>query len=92
MLDFLCLKTPVFSRGFARRAGVRKRSSGNAQKPPFIFSTLDQTIANQEHELRAVAERIWRVVTVYRDRGLSGAQGRDKRPAFDKLCWDAINR
>jgi DNA invertase Pin-like site-specific DNA recombinase len=26
---------------------------------------------------------------VYRDHGVSGAKGRDKRPAFDKLCKDA---
>jgi DNA invertase Pin-like site-specific DNA recombinase len=26
---------------------------------------------------------------VYKDRGISGTRGRDKRPAFDKLCHDA---
>jgi DNA invertase Pin-like site-specific DNA recombinase len=31
-------------------------------------------------------------VTVYRDHGVSGAKGRDKRPAFDKLCKDAARR
>jgi DNA invertase Pin-like site-specific DNA recombinase len=29
---------------------------------------------------------------MYRDRGLSGAKGRDKRPAFDRLCRDARRR
>lgn len=55
-------------------------------------STLDQTTANQERELRAVAERRGCKVTVYRDHGVSGAKGRDKRPAFDRLCKDAARR
>ena len=29
---------------------------------------------------------------IYRDHGISGAKGRDKRPAFDKLCRDAARR
>ena len=29
---------------------------------------------------------------VYRDHGVSGAKGRDKRPAFDALCRDAAKR
>jgi DNA invertase Pin-like site-specific DNA recombinase len=56
-------------------------------------STIDQTTANQEHELRAVAERMGVEVTkVYRDHGVSGSKGRDKRPAFDRLCRDAARR
>src|SRR5262245_40615057 len=56
-------------------------------------STLDQTTANQERELRAVAERMGcNVVKVYRDHGISGAKGRDKRPQFDALCRDATKR
>jgi DNA invertase Pin-like site-specific DNA recombinase len=55
-------------------------------------STQDQTTANQERELRAVAERMGTEVTVYKDHGISGAKGRDKRPAFDKLCQDATKR
>jgi hypothetical protein len=53
-------------------------------------STLDQTTANQERELREIASRMGcEIVKVYRDHGISGAKGRDKRPAFDKLCRDA---
>jgi DNA invertase Pin-like site-specific DNA recombinase len=49
--------------------------------------------SNQEQELRQVAERAgWEVVEVYRDHGISGAKGRDKRPAFDALCRDASRR
>src|SRR6266481_7130530 len=56
-------------------------------------STDGQTCANQENELHAVAERKGcTVVKVYTDRGISGAKGRDKRPAFDALCRDAVRR
>jgi DNA invertase Pin-like site-specific DNA recombinase len=56
-------------------------------------STLDQTTANQERELREVAERAgWQVTKVYKDHGISGAKGRDKRPAFDALHRAAARR
>jgi DNA invertase Pin-like site-specific DNA recombinase len=56
-------------------------------------STIDQTTANQERELRNVAERMGcEVVKVYKDHGISGAKGRDKRPAFDALCRAAARR
>ena len=56
-------------------------------------STLDQTTANQERELRDIASRIgWEIGRVYKDHGISGAKGRDRRPAFDALCRDAAKR
>ena len=56
-------------------------------------STLEQTTANQERELRDVAGRMGcDIVHVYKDHGISGAKGRDKRPAFDRLCRDAAKR
>jgi DNA invertase Pin-like site-specific DNA recombinase len=56
-------------------------------------STLDQTTANQERELRQVAERAGcAVIKVYRDHGISGAKGRDGRPQFDALCKAAARR
>ena len=56
-------------------------------------STLEQTTANQERELRQVAGRMGcEIVKVYKDYGISGAKGRDKRPAFDALCRDAAKR
>ena len=56
-------------------------------------STLDQTTANQERELRLVAERAgWQIVHVYRDHGISGAKGTDKRPQFDALHKAAAAR
>ncbi len=56
-------------------------------------STDQQTTANQERELREIATRSgWEIVQVYRDHGVSGAKGRDQRPAFDALCKDATRR
>src|SRR5580765_5901035 len=49
-------------------------------------STDHQSVRNQEIELQAVAERHgWTVVAVFKDQGISGAKGRDKRPGLDKL-------
>jgi DNA invertase Pin-like site-specific DNA recombinase len=56
-------------------------------------STLDQTTANQERELREIAGRMGcEIVKVYKDHGISGAKARDKRPAFDALCRAATRR
>jgi DNA invertase Pin-like site-specific DNA recombinase len=56
-------------------------------------STDGQTTANQRRELQAVAERSgWEVVGFYEDAGISGSNGRDKRPGFDRLLNDATSR
>jgi DNA invertase Pin-like site-specific DNA recombinase len=56
-------------------------------------STVEQTTANQERELRGIAGRIGCEITkVYKDHGISGAKGRDKRPQFDALCKAAARR
>jgi DNA invertase Pin-like site-specific DNA recombinase len=56
-------------------------------------STFDQTTANQERELREIAGRSGlQILKVYKDHGISGAKGRDKRPGFDALCRDATKR
>ena len=56
-------------------------------------STDNQTTENQERELRAVAKRQgWQVVKVYTDHGVSGAKGRDQRPAFKEMYEDAARR
>ncbi|MGE0119905.1 MAG: recombinase family protein [Dongiaceae bacterium] len=50
-------------------------------------STDGQTVENQKRELQQVAERHnWDVVHVFADAGISGAKGRDCRPALDALC------
>ena len=56
-------------------------------------STDDQTTENQERELRATADRAGHeIMAVYRDKGISGAKGRDKRPGFDAMIKDAARR
>jgi DNA invertase Pin-like site-specific DNA recombinase len=61
----------------------RKPASQKPQEP--LFGKL--------LALRQVAERAgWQVVEEYVDRGISGAKGRDKRPAFDRLMKDATRR
>lgn len=55
-----------------------------------VSTRKGQDTENQVRALREVAEqRGWKIVEVYTDKGISGAKGRDKRPAFDKLCKDA---
>lgn len=56
-------------------------------------STSGQTVSNQLNELRKVAERHgWEIVHEYKDRGVSGAKGRDKRPQFDQMLKAANRR
>ena len=56
-------------------------------------STDHQTTENQLRELREVASRSgWQVTKEYVDHGISGAKGRDKRPAFDALIKDAVRK
>jgi DNA invertase Pin-like site-specific DNA recombinase len=66
------------AKGKGKRAAIYAR-----------VSTDQQTTANQLRELRAVAERRgWTVTAEHVDRGISGAKGREQRPAFDQLCRD----
>jgi DNA invertase Pin-like site-specific DNA recombinase len=54
-------------------------------------STGGQTVENQRLELASAAQqRGWTVAEIYSDNGFSGAKGRDQRPAFDRLCKDAV--
>ena len=54
-------------------------------------STDEQTTANQRQVLEAwAAHRGYKVTAVYEDAGISGAKGRDKRPAFDKMLKAAV--
>jgi DNA invertase Pin-like site-specific DNA recombinase len=56
-------------------------------------STDGQTTENQTAALKEVAARRgWDVVEVYVDHGVSGAKGRDKRPAFDRMLKEASRR
>lgn len=56
-------------------------------------STDGQSVDNQRRELLAAAKHHgWDVVEEFADAGISGAKGRDKRPAFDKLLKAATRR
>jgi hypothetical protein len=53
----------------------------------------DQTTENQRLVLARLAEhRGWQIVQTYEDQGISGAKGRDQRPAFDAMLKDAVRR
>lgn len=56
-------------------------------------STVGQSCAAQEAELRQIAARAdWQIVEVYSDHGISGGKSRKDRPAFDRLLKDAARR
>ena len=56
-------------------------------------STDGQSVENQRQELLSAAEHHgWQVIETYQDAGISGAKGRDKRPAFDKMLKAATRR
>jgi DNA invertase Pin-like site-specific DNA recombinase len=63
-----------------------------------IYARVSTRNGHQDPEvqlmvLRQVAERAgWQVVEEYVDHGISGAKGRDKRPALDRLLKDAARR
>jgi DNA invertase Pin-like site-specific DNA recombinase len=53
----------------------------------------ESTAENQRRQLQAVAQHHgWYVVAEFEDDGISGAKGRDKRPAFDKLLKGVARR
>ena len=55
-------------------------------------STDGQTTENQLRDLHQVGERLgWEIVQEHVDEGISGAKGRDQRPAFDALI-NAVTR
>jgi DNA invertase Pin-like site-specific DNA recombinase len=56
-------------------------------------STDGQTVDNQKRELEAVAERHgWEVAGLYSDHGISGKNGREKRPGFDHLLHGVVRK
>jgi DNA invertase Pin-like site-specific DNA recombinase len=69
---------------------------GERRKRAAIYvrvSTDEQSVENQEAELRATAERMGHeIVAVYRDKGFSGAKGRNGRPGFNAMHRDAARR
>jgi DNA invertase Pin-like site-specific DNA recombinase len=56
-----------------------------------VSTTDGQTTENQRLALARVAEhRGWEIVQSYEDTGISGAKGRDQRPAFNQMLKDAV--
>ncbi len=56
-------------------------------------STDKQTVDNQLIELRSLCERLgYTIVQEYTDNGISGAKGRNDRPALDALMKAATQR
>ena len=56
-------------------------------------STADQTTQQQLDQLQAWAARAGHeVVAVYEDKGISGAKGRERRPAFDRVLKGCTRR
>ena len=54
-------------------------------------STDGQTTENQRLALEAVAaQRGWQIVQTYADEGISGAKGRDQRPALDRMLMACV--
>ena len=90
-----CVNRLVFAYGKIRLSGY-KSGERNSMKRAVLYlrvSTVDQTTANQERELREVAVRMGcEIVRVYKDHGISGSKGRDKRPAFNALIRDGNQR
>jgi|SRR5579871_5289322 len=70
--------------GRQKRAALYARvSTRNGQQDPEVQLSV----------LREVAARAnWQVIDSYVDHGISGAKGRDKRPAFDRMLKDATRR
>ena len=56
-------------------------------------STDGQSPENQVRELIGVGQRLnWTVVETFIDHGISGAKGRDQRPAFDRVLRGVTRR
>lgn len=78
------------SPALPRRTSAPKRAALYVR-----VSTSDrgQTVENQLAPLREAAARLgWEVVAVHRDKGISGAKGRDKRPGLDALLRGVTRR
>src|SRR5262249_13105799 len=79
---YLCDRKQPSEDHVTKRAALYLRTSHN-----------DRTTENQRLDLVKVAELSgWEIVEVYQDSSISGAKGRDKRPAYDRLLKDATAR
>jgi len=77
------------------KARGKGRASKSAKRVAIYLrvSTSEQTTANQRRELQVVAKRHgWSVVQVFEDAGISGAKGRNERPALDAMLKAVARR
>ena len=76
------------------KKGKGRTASGAKRVAIYLrVSTTEQTTANQRRELQAVAKRHgWSVVHVFEDAGVSGAKGRNERPALDAMLKTIARR
>jgi transposase-like protein len=69
----------------------RRQARTSEQVVPSFAPVQIAATGNQRRELEAVAERSgWEIVRIYEDAGISGAEGRDKRPGLDAMM-KAVN-
>jgi DNA invertase Pin-like site-specific DNA recombinase len=58
-----------------------------------VSTSENQTVENQLRDLNLAAERLgWDVIAIFRDDGISGAKGREKRPGLDALLKGIARR
>lgn len=58
-----------------------------------VSTSEAQTVDNQLRDLNLAAERLgWDVVAIFRDEGISGTKGREKRPGLDALLKGIARR
>src|SRR5271168_2000309 len=56
-------------------------------------STAGQTVEHQRRELAAIAKRQgWTIAHTFKDEGISGSKGREKRPGLDALLKGVARR
>jgi predicted site-specific integrase-resolvase len=90
-VDELPIREKLF--GMAR---ATKHSTSTRRAALYLrVSTADrgQTVENQLQPLEEAATRLgWTVVAIYRDEGISGSLGRQKRPGLDGLLKGVARR
>jgi DNA invertase Pin-like site-specific DNA recombinase len=90
-----CSKNPAGLRVESSRKRAEAMKTKRKRVALYVRTSTanGQTTRNQERELQAVAKRHgWTVAKVYRDQGISGAKGRDKRPGLDAMMQAIARR
>jgi DNA invertase Pin-like site-specific DNA recombinase len=91
LLDALAIRASLSGMATSSR-----RTSPSRRAALYVrVSTADrgQTVENQLQPLQDAARRLgWSIVAIYRDEGISGARGRDKRPGLDALLKGVARR